>query len=830
MDLKFKGRTWVGNIYHKIEAIRQDFDDLVTKDPVKYMENQVQTVGESVKKIYSNMVHDLLPPLGDNKQGKAEAVTRKQNNVIASNMQPMACIKEKHKHATERKSSEEQDPVDLKSSDPSEVDSLVLFSPPPCADFPQVAENGSQRKETSDGAIHNNIEMVHEGDTMGEGYPEASYSSSPGDENSSGLALNQREQHLLNENSEFPVDGHAYGPLDISSGGDQRDIVIAEFSQRNFVEDVGLRTSQKCKTTCRTTDLSVEAKTGLFFKQDAETAVYKKSEIVSEENATIEEHPASEHAISLESKNSWESLCAQEQDPVGYDFYALEGKSKSVKSSADEDHKIADLVKCSPEILVPDTVLRVVPVKQDADSIADPVEEALTNHPSEHDGCDGFTKVPVANVRKEHIIVDNRSYPICESSSELSLHPREKHPETEDSTTLHDKSFCKSLCCSTDENFLSIDLVKSSPETSVDDDRLRVFQEEEGEYSRPYCSNETETELSLDGYCSCMSSDFDVEENVDMEKHATSECIGFHEHRSSWSTYLCSRKLLVETDDFSSPNGESSFRLSLTSRTEDHRNTIPAKFSPVHSVNAAGFRSSQKDETTTNNVSDVVNTDPSSELVSSGTSLKHKVAETEASSSSVSTELLDLLEFAHANSTQKPGEVSCDYTDSSGCLSISSASSSVLPSGNTAVNLIPAFPGTASSADTSTSNQFIFESSGSKQQRFFEGASVDDIVDTDMETIDLSDEAKLEESCIIVDNELLYAASRRPRKLRSCKKLIEEVFASRKRLIKEYEQLAIWYGDIDTDISSQSERLPCMQSASRSAQLPDLGESEWELL
>ena len=31
MDLKSKGRTWVGNIYHKFEAICQEVDDFVNK-------------------------------------------------------------------------------------------------------------------------------------------------------------------------------------------------------------------------------------------------------------------------------------------------------------------------------------------------------------------------------------------------------------------------------------------------------------------------------------------------------------------------------------------------------------------------------------------------------------------------------------------------------------------------------------------------------------------------------------------------------------------------------------------------------------------------------
>lgn len=63
-------------------------------------------------------------------------------------------------------------------------------------------------------------------------------------------------------------------------------------------------------------------------------------------------------------------------------------------------------------------------------------------------------------------------------------------------------------------------------------------------------------------------------------------------------------------------------------------------------------------------------------------------------------------------------------------------------------------------------------------------------------------------------------------------KLIQEAFTSKKRLIKEYEQLSIWYGDIDTDTRFHSEQClsPHMTSASRPSQARDLGESEWELL
>ncbi|OIW03392.1 hypothetical protein TanjilG_31839 [Lupinus angustifolius] len=61
MDVK--GITWVGNIYQKFENMcLEEVEDKMFEDAVKYVENQMQSVGESVKKIYSDVMHDLLPP------------------------------------------------------------------------------------------------------------------------------------------------------------------------------------------------------------------------------------------------------------------------------------------------------------------------------------------------------------------------------------------------------------------------------------------------------------------------------------------------------------------------------------------------------------------------------------------------------------------------------------------------------------------------------------------------------------------------------------------------------------------------------------------------
>ncbi|KAK7324688.1 hypothetical protein VNO77_28442 [Canavalia gladiata] len=62
MAMDVKGITWVGNIYQKFENMCLEVEDTMFEETVKYIENQMQTVGESVKKIYSDVMQDLLPP------------------------------------------------------------------------------------------------------------------------------------------------------------------------------------------------------------------------------------------------------------------------------------------------------------------------------------------------------------------------------------------------------------------------------------------------------------------------------------------------------------------------------------------------------------------------------------------------------------------------------------------------------------------------------------------------------------------------------------------------------------------------------------------------
>ncbi|XP_010522128.1 PREDICTED: uncharacterized protein LOC104800859 isoform X2 [Tarenaya hassleriana] len=59
MDIR--GITWVGNVYQKFEAMCLEVEEIIVQDTVKYVENQVQTVGATVKKFYSDVVQDFCP-------------------------------------------------------------------------------------------------------------------------------------------------------------------------------------------------------------------------------------------------------------------------------------------------------------------------------------------------------------------------------------------------------------------------------------------------------------------------------------------------------------------------------------------------------------------------------------------------------------------------------------------------------------------------------------------------------------------------------------------------------------------------------------------------
>lgn len=94
MDVK--GITWVGNVYQKFEAMCLEVEEIMYQDTVKYVENQVQTVGTSVKRFYSDVMQDLLPPSSqDSEKVSLRGFIGKQDSDDGISKKPNIAKKEK---------------------------------------------------------------------------------------------------------------------------------------------------------------------------------------------------------------------------------------------------------------------------------------------------------------------------------------------------------------------------------------------------------------------------------------------------------------------------------------------------------------------------------------------------------------------------------------------------------------------------------------------------------------------------------------------------------------------------------------------------------------
>ncbi|XP_059662710.1 uncharacterized protein LOC132308603 isoform X2 [Cornus florida] len=329
--------------------------------------------------------------------------------------------------------------------------------------------------------------------------------------------------------------------------------------------------------------------------------------------------------------------------------------------------------------------------------------------------------------------------------------------------------------------------------------------------------------------------------------------------------------------DFISPENKDLSEPSLFSESveEKYINGFLLEVSPQNTVHGEVLISDKKEGTVHNSfsdelevVSDVSSTPPSSGLPIAVVSGENKIEETGliSSSSSLSKESYSLSEFSHANFPQT-GEN--NPVVSIECVSDLSNDHSPFESfpivsyDNKVEDMGFAFSSSFLSlepndANTSRTDEVVslVGSSGNRSEHecaqleaFMssfhigchgnaQGEADDfrvDIADPSMETIELSDKVKLDESCVIVDDKLLFEVSSRANKSRSYKKMIQDAFTSKKRLRKEYEQLPIWYGDVDIDFSQHSGQnvLPSIASMSlnsKKSPTHDLCDSEWEIL
>ncbi|XP_010416098.1 PREDICTED: uncharacterized protein LOC104702007 isoform X2 [Camelina sativa] len=88
------------------------------------------------------------------------------------------------------------------------------------------------------------------------------------------------------------------------------------------------------------------------------------------------------------------------------------------------------------------------------------------------------------------------------------------------------------------------------------------------------------------------------------------------------------------------------------------------------------------------------------------------------------------------------------------------------------------------------------------------------------------------EDPLYVDDSVLYAMHLRTKKLRSFKRKILDALTSKRRREKEYEQLAIWFGDAEmgSDLATGEDSKQVKAMDSKSSQLLESEDSQWELL
>ncbi|KAI3457386.1 hypothetical protein Pfo_014049 [Paulownia fortunei] len=161
MDLKLKGKSWAGNIYHQFESICQDVDEFMSKDTVRFVENQVQSVGISVKRFYSNVVNDVIPLSGDIVKPESQSVDSEQVDMW-DHVNSVTDIRTNPTCVNEKQMSVNQGSIDTsRNSDASlaiEVDHVIQFTKPPYADPSPEAKTYLHLREDGDAIICNDAD------------------------------------------------------------------------------------------------------------------------------------------------------------------------------------------------------------------------------------------------------------------------------------------------------------------------------------------------------------------------------------------------------------------------------------------------------------------------------------------------------------------------------------------------------------------------------------------------------------------------------------------------------------------------------------------------
>ncbi|BFG29091.1 hypothetical protein CerSpe_153650 [Prunus speciosa] len=735
MDLKkLKGMNWVGNIYQKFEAICQEVDDIVTQDTIKYVETQVQTVGKSVKKLCSDVVQDLIPPLGNPVNHDAQEVAIIHNSAIITKSRED--LEENSSDEIEKQSPAEPNVMDPVINQPSLVSSKYFLadqpSSPTSMDSSEVLES-----DVSVGKIRE---------------------------------VFSNEKSLGATEMKSPSEPHIMDPVT-----NQPSTVSCKYQ---------LADQPSSPTSMDTLELS-----------EYDLSVEKIDEVLTNEKSldATEESPTEcnvmdpvTNQLSLGSIKFY--LADQPHSPTSMDTLVLSEAYFSVENQESLD-ATENQSPTEPNVMDP-----------------------VTNQPS--------------LISCKCQIADQQSAPISMDTLEVS--------ESDFSARKSDEVLT---------NGISLDATKnqSPTEPSIMDHVAKQLSLVSSKY---HLADQLSSPTSINTL-GVSESDLSVGK---IDDNLTNE-------NSDANNEEISIKMLDLTSPVVSEHfTESPFQVFAHSNYENRHTFLPevATIYPAHGLE---FESQQKSTVCSDEILSVSGaSNTTSEMAFSVVSGEDTIAEMGIApfSSCNAKESLRLFECSPENLSLE-AMFSHNYVEVTGCVSdvsneIPTSVSPLTVSGkikdvdmglssfSSVLSLEPVEEGTS----RITLTMPLIVPSGKQQVQICESVQFDalnsfsdiglsdesscDFSHSSMETIDLNDKVKLEESCVIVDDSVLHAISCRTRKLRSYKKRIQDAFTSKKRLTKEYEQLAIWFGD--TDINSSQETLSNMKNL----RTHDACDSEWELL
>ncbi|XP_022937199.1 uncharacterized protein LOC111443565 isoform X1 [Cucurbita moschata] len=770
MDLKHKGISWVGNMFQKFEAVCQEVDNIINQDKVEYVENRVSSASVNVKRLYSDVVQGLLPPTEGSVKYEAKAVAPRGRTYFKS----LSYNEEKSAHNVANKSSVGHGTINHQAS------CKVLFVNEEVARVPNrsslrlnagLHENKKEKavnellSEKSDGSLTDKFAFV-ESDAF--------------DPLNRSLRNVSREVNDINKSCSSVFDDSDLQLVDnVLLVGNNNGALTNNDASKSSKEDttIEFNASDPLNHTANHKSCQVKVTNGEeFFILDNSHLPMESSRFSSKNDDDLSNENTNEFVkkVGIMEPNAADHLNDKHLSHVwsGTNFVSKEADNsnmllKSEVPSSRIDHALID--KDFNEGPVKDAIFE------------DDLESYLLNLPSEEamvsngnhlqmepellarNNDDALTDAYSNESLEKDTILEleyDASYPLKNQLRRISSSVKYKNEEV--SSVSIDKASDAS-CKEQDNLELSTELTLHCDEESIKGSSCIYGNERDGDIAT---SIRNPQETSVHG--------------ADVESiHKVGEPPSISSNNLvDLSPRMETRLRYFENVPHATSSELASVVLTSGETVKETKSVSSLKPLPKGSCSASrssvdNFSSSTVHEKPVDQRAYIECRSRPSFKVVTHASNGNKASETRFNSSRSSLSSFESLAGTHASS-----QVEFSKSTGSGILSFS------------------------------TEVGCPYDSSGH-------------ILDFEMETVDLGHRVTVEDECGVIDYKALHAVSRRTQKLRSYKKRIQDAFTTKKRLAKDYEQLAIWYGDTDLDSITDSSQQSNKKNAS---------DSEWELL